>query len=204
MMKKVLIATTNPGKVREMSAMLAEADMVAVTPKDLGLELGSVEETGLTFIENALIKARHAARQSGLPALADDSGLEVDLLGGRPGIHSARFAGLKATDEENRSFLLEALSSFEERKPKARFRCVIALLRHPEDPSPLMAEGVWEGTLLRQPRGLGGFGYDALFEVPELGLSVAELSAEEKNLRSHRGRALRALVDQLKAHPAGL
>lgn len=201
MMKKVLIATTNPGKVREMAAMLAEADMVAVTPQDLSLELGSIEETGLTFIENALIKARHASRCAGLPAIADDSGLEVDLLNGRPGIFSARFAGMDASDEDNNACLLKALSRFDDPSPKARFRCVIVLLRHPEDQSPLIAEGTWEGVLLRQPRGQGGFGYDGLFEVPGRGLTAAELSAEEKNERSHRGQALRSLMDQLRVRP---
>lgn len=190
-MKKVLIASNNPGKVREIGRILAET---GIQVADAGsYPLGAVEETGLTFIENALLKARHASRVSGLPAIADDSGLEVDVLLGRPGIYSARFAGPDASDLSNNQKLLDAVAQFKDQSLSARFRCVMVLLRHPEDPSPLIGEGVWEGHLLREPRGTQGFGYDPLFDVGQ-GVSAAELSLEEKNMLSHRGKAIRALV----------
>ena len=158
-------------------------------------ELGIAEalEDGLTFIENALIKARHAAKASGLPALADDSGLEVDALGGRPGIHSARFAGPTADDAKNRTALLNALAGVPEKDRSARFCCVLVYLRRYDDPRPLIAEGVWEGRILTHEAGNQGFGYDPLFFVPERGCSAAELPAEEKNRLSHRAQALRKL-----------
>lgn len=195
-MKKVLIASNNLGKIREIAGILAELDIAVVGQKELGV--GPVEETGVTFIENALIKARYASAQSGLPALADDSGLEVDALDGRPGVYSARFAGPDATDAENNRHLMALLK---ERGPEpltARFRCVMVFLRHPEDPSPIIGQGVWEGEIIREARGQGGFGYDPYFWVPQSGCSVAEMSEVEKNKMSHRGAALRALLQMLR------
>lgn len=194
-MKKVLIASSNPGKLREIDRILTEAGLETQGPA--GFSLGAVEETGLTYIENALIKARHASRISGLPAVADDSGLEVDALGGRPGIFSARFGGPRSTDEINNATLLKAIAPFHDQDLSARFRCVTVYLRHPEDPAPLVGEGVWEGHLLLKPRGNAGFGYDPLFGFGD-GRSAAELSDEEKNLLSHRAKSLRALVARMR------
>lgn len=195
-MKKVLIASNNPGKIREIGGILAELDIVVVGQKELGV--GDVDETGVTFIENALIKARHASLSSGLPALADDSGLEVDALGGLPGVRSARFAGPGATDADNNQKLLESIRDIESIPLTCRFRCVMVYLRHAEDPSPLIGQGVWEGEILREPRGVGGFGYDPYFWVPQAGRTVAELAEAEKNRMSHRGAALRELLQSLR------
>jgi XTP/dITP diphosphohydrolase len=156
------------------------------------------EETGLTFVENAILKARNAARHTGLPALADDSGIEVDALNGAPGIYSARYAGPGATDEENLLKLLAALEGLPEDRRGARFQCVIAYLRHAEDPTPLICQGTWEGRILAAPRGANGFGYDPVFFVPEEGVSSAELAPEIKNRLSHRGQALRRLLEGLR------
>lgn len=195
-MKKVLVASNNLGKIREIGGILAELDIVVVGQK--ALAIGEVQETGMTFIENALIKARHAAQQSGLPALADDSGLEVDALGGRPGVYSARFAGENATDADNNRHLLESLKDHDASALTARYRCVMVYLRHPEDPSPVIGQGIWEGEIVREPRGHGGFGYDPYFWVPETGCTVAEMDEALKNRMSHRGAALRALLDSLR------
>lgn len=195
-MKKVLIASNNLGKIREIAGILAELDIAVVGQKELGV--GPVEETGVTFIENALIKARYASAQSGLPALADDSGLEVDALDGRPGVYSARFAGPDATDAENNRHLMALLKDRGPEPLTARFRCVMVFLRHPEDPSPIIGQGVWEGEIIREARGQGGFGYDPYFWVPQSGCSVAEMSEVEKNKMSHRGAALRALLQTLR------
>lgn len=195
-MKKVLIASNNLGKIREIAAILAELDIVVVGQKELGIP--EVEETGVTFIENALIKARHASVHSGLPALADDSGLEVDVLGGRPGVYSARFAGTSATDAENNRHLMGLLKDRGSEALTARFRCVMVYLRHPEDPSPVVGQGVWEGEIILEPRGQGGFGYDPYFWVPQAGCTVAEMGETEKNRMSHRGAALRALTCALR------
>jgi XTP/dITP diphosphohydrolase len=156
-----------------------------------------VEETGTTFLANALLKARHAARLTGLPALADDSGLEVDALNGAPGVHSARYAGPEADDVANNARLLAALSGVPEAQRTARYRCVLVWIAGPDDPTPLVAEGVWEGRILTEARGRGGFGYDPLFLDPESGLAAAELAADAKNARSHRGQALAQLRRQL-------
>jgi XTP/dITP diphosphohydrolase len=194
-MKKILLASNNPGKVREIAAMLACRDggRIEILPQS-AFGIPEAEETGLTFVENALLKARHAARLSGLPAIADDSGLEVDALDGAPGVRSARYAGTGASDAANNARLLDELKEVPDGRRGARFRCVLVFLRHPADPSPLIAQGVWEGAILRQPRGAGGFGYDPLFFVPERGCASAELPAAEKNRLSHRGKALRELA----------
>jgi XTP/dITP diphosphohydrolase len=194
-MKKILLASSNPGKVREIQAILANHD-IEVVPQSV-FRIPDAVETGLTFIENAILKARQAARLSGLPAIADDSGLEVDALQGAPGVFSARYAGEGATDAANNAELLRNMDGMPDDRRTARFRCVMVLLRHERDPSPLIGQGTWEGIILREPRGAGGFGYDPLFFVPETGCASAELPAEEKNRLSHRGKALRSLAEQL-------
>ncbi len=197
-MQRIVLATGNPGKVREMKQLLSDLGMVIVPQGELGVP--EAEETGLSFVENALIKARNAAQYTGLPAIADDSGLEVDALQGAPGIHSSRYAGAHASDEENISKLLQALQSVPESERTARFRCVVVYLRHATDPSPLICEGSWEGRILPAPRGANGFGYDPVFHVPETGCSSAELDAATKNRLSHRGQALACLKKSLCRH----
>ncbi|MFZ9195625.1 MAG: RdgB/HAM1 family non-canonical purine NTP pyrophosphatase [Burkholderiales bacterium] len=199
-MNKLVIASNNPGKLREIAAILAPLAIEVVTQGALGVS--EAEEPHCTFIENALTKARHASRITGLPALADDSGVCVHVLGGAPGVHSARYAegaasGREDQDRRNNEKLLQALSSESDRR--AHYYCVIVLLRHADDPQPLIAEAEWHGEILREPRGSGGFGYDPLFLVPEFGRTGAELQPEEKNRVSHRGRALAQLVVRLRA-----
>lgn len=194
-MRRIVLASGNPGKLAEMRALLADLDIEVVAQAELGVP--EAEETGLSFVENAILKARNAAQHTGLPAVADDSGLEVDALQGAPGIYSARFAGPAAGDAENNALLLERLAGVAEAARTARYRCLVVYMRHPADPTPLICQGTWEGRILAQPRGAGGFGYDPLFWVPELGRSAAELSATEKNRRSHRGQALRCLAEAL-------
>lgn len=194
-MTRFVLATGNPGKLREMRRLLPGYDVAPQS--DFTRE--RVEEIGLTFVENAILKARHASGASGLPAVADDSGLEVDALDGAPGILSARYAGKHADDRENVARLLRELEGVSGRS--ARFRCVIVALRHPSDPAPLICDGAWEGEIARAPRGDNGFGYDPVFLVPELGVTAAELSADEKNARSHRGQALTALKRGLRSKP---
>ena len=194
-MKKVLLASNNPGKIREIQAILAGHYLTVMPQSEFGV--GDADETGLTFVENALIKARHAAVLSGLPAIADDSGLEVDVLGGAPGVHSARYAGPGATDAKNNEKLLAALAGVPQTARTARFRCVMVYLRHATDPSPVIAEGVWHGLILEEARGSAGFGYDPLFYVPEHQRASAELDADLKNRISHRGQALRSLASAL-------
>ncbi|MCK7594490.1 RdgB/HAM1 family non-canonical purine NTP pyrophosphatase [Pseudomarimonas salicorniae] len=194
-MPRILIATGNPGKLAEFRALLGPRGFEVVGQRELGID--DPEETGATFVENALLKARHASALSGLPALADDSGLCVDALGGAPGLYSARFAGPQAGAADNMALLLERLAGVPAEERSAHFVCVLAWLRHPGDPDPLIASGRWPGRILEAPRGEGGFGYDPLFLDPASGLSAAELSAEDKHARSHRGRALRQLIDAL-------
>lgn len=194
MTRKILLASNNPGKVREIQAILAEHDMEVVPQSAFAIL--EAAETGLTFVENAILKARHAAKLSGLPSIADDSGLEVDALGGAPGVFSARYAGEGASDADNNARLLRELQGVPDEKRTARFRCVMVFLRHEHDPSPIIGQGVWDGVILNEARGTGGFGYDPLFFVPEKGCASAELPAEEKNRLSHRGKALRDLVAQ--------
>lgn len=187
-MRKIVLATANPGKLRELQAVLAGLDFEIVPQSAFGVP--EVEETGLTFIENALLKARNAALYTGLPALADDSGLAVDALGGVPGIYSARYAGAGAGDRANIGKLLAELEGVPAERRTARFVCVLALLHHPADPTPLICQGSWEGTILTEPRGEGGFGYDPIFFVPGEQRTAAELEPAVKNQISHRGQAL--------------
>lgn len=196
-MKKLLIASSNPGKLAELSELLAPVG-IEVIPQS-AFNISDADETASTFVENALLKARHAARISGLPTLADDSGLCVDALGGAPGLHSARYAGRHGDNAANIQKLLGALHSVDDVNRGAYFFCVLVLLRSPHDPAPLIVEGRWRGRILHTPRGDGGFGYDPVFLDPEAGLSAAELDATEKHRRSHRGQALRSLLGQLKA-----
>ncbi|MGI8489657.1 XTP/dITP diphosphatase [Pectobacterium sp. S5] len=195
-MQKVVLATGNPGKVRELASLLADFGLDIVAQTELGVD--SAEETGLTFIENAILKARHAAQITGLPAIADDSGLAVDALGGAPGIYSARYAGVDASDQQNLDKLLLTLKDVPDEQRRASFHCVLVYLRHAEDPTPIVCHGCWQGVLTHEAAGSGGFGYDPIFFVPELGKTAAELTREEKNAQSHRGQALRLLLDALR------
>ncbi|WP_346796961.1 RdgB/HAM1 family non-canonical purine NTP pyrophosphatase [Halomonas sp. Bachu 37] len=192
----LVLASGNKGKLKEFDSLLSPLGFDVRLQADF--DVAEVEETGLTFVENALLKARQASRISGLPALADDSGLEVDALDGAPGIYSARFAGEPKSDARNNEALLKALSDVPEGQRSGRYWCVLVYLRHADDPVPLIVQRSWEGEILAHPRGEGGFGYDPLFWLPEQAMSVAELSAESKNRLSHRGRALQALVEMLK------
>lgn len=194
---RVVIATRNEGKFREISEMLEDVDLDVLSLA--GFDLTEAEETGLTFVENAIIKARHAARGTGLAAIADDSGLEVDLLHGAPGVRSARYAGTGAGDAENIARLLQELDGTPSEARTARFRCVMVYLRHEEDPAPIISQGTWQGRILSRPRGENGFGYDPVFFVPSRRCSAAELDAKTKNRLSHRGQALRGLVAMLGA-----
>lgn len=198
--KKLVIATGNPGKLREFETLLAEHG-IEVMPQS-AFNVPSVDETGFSFVENAIIKARNAARHSGLPALADDSGIEVDALNGAPGIYSARYAGAGASDDDNNQKLLIELARVPEPARTARYQCVIAFLRHADDPTPLISQGTWEGFITSEPRGSGGFGYDPFFRPGGKTCTAAELSAEEKNRLSHRGQAIRtfyaAFLGQVK------
>lgn len=195
--QRVVLASNNKGKLREFAHLLADVHLDVVPQSQFGVP--EDEETGLTFVENAIIKARHAARIAGLPALADDSGIEVDALGGAPGIYSARYAGPGASDDANNSKLLEALAAVPESQRTARYQCLIVYLRHALDPTPLICHGSWEGRILTTPRGTGGFGYDPLFLVPTHNCTGAELDAAEKNRISHRGQAMRQLLAALRA-----
>ena len=193
-MQKLVIATGNQGKLHELQSLLKDYPYELVTQKSLGIS--DADETGLTFVENALIKARHAAHISGLPALADDSGLCVDVMNGGPGIYSARYAGTGAKDSSNNEKLLNDLLVFRSQQPiKAQFVCVLVFLRHANDPLPIICQGIWHGEILPEKRGEHGFGYDPLFWLPERGCSSAELEPSLKNQISHRGQAM----SQLKA-----
>jgi XTP/dITP diphosphohydrolase len=193
---KLVLASNNPGKLREMRFLLAPLGHEVLAQASLGI--GEAEEPHDSFVENALAKARHASRASGLPALADDSGLCVDALGGAPGVHSAYFAGREGTraerDARNNDKLLASLGEARD----AHYRCVMALVRSADDPRPVIAHGAWHGRIARAPRGANGFGYDPLFVVPELGVTAAELSDEEKNRRSHRAQAAARLLELLR------
>jgi len=193
-MKKLVIASNNPGKLREFQHMLAPLGIEVLTQAQLGI--AEAEEPHHTFIENALAKARHVSRESGLPALADDSGICVDALNGAPGVYSARYSGFPLSDARNNQALLEAMKTHTDRR--AHYYCVLVLMRSAGDPQPLIAEGEWHGEIAREPRGDGGFGYDPLFWLPELGKMSAELSRDEKHAISHRGKALRVLLEKLK------
>jgi len=194
--KHVVLATGNAGKVSELADLLSDFGLTITAQTELGV--GSVEETGLTFIENALIKARHAARVTGLPAIADDSGLAVDALQGAPGIYSARYAGEAATDTDNLNKLLTAMQDVPDTQRQAAFHCVLVYLTHAEDPTPIVCYGRWPGMITRQPSGQGGFGYDPIFYVPEQKKCAAEMSKAEKSAISHRGQALKQLMEALR------
>ena len=200
-MSTIVLASGNAGKVREIRELLAEFD-TDVRPQS-EFSVPEVEETGLTFVENALIKARNAARYTGLPALADDSGLEVDVLNGAPGIYSSRYAGAGTNDRANLEKLLVDLEGVPDERRSARFQCLVVYLRHERDPTPLICQGTWEGRILNAPRGTGGFGYDPVFFVPTENRASAELPPELKNRLSHRGQALRALLAALRARGLG-
>jgi XTP/dITP diphosphohydrolase len=192
--KRLILASSNPGKIREFRELLAPLELEVVPQGELGVT--EAEEPHATFVENALAKARHASRQGRLPALADDSGICVAALDGEPGVHSARFAGEPRSDARNNDKLVRLLAGLSDRR--AHYYCVIVLVRHAEDPEPLIAEGRWHGEVVATPRGAGGFGYDAHFLLPDLGRTAAELSAEEKHAISHRGKALRRLIALLR------
>ncbi|OUS18246.1 non-canonical purine NTP pyrophosphatase, RdgB/HAM1 family [Gammaproteobacteria bacterium 50_400_T64] len=195
MSTKVVLASNNTGKLKEFQQLLAEQKLEVLPQAQFNVP--EVEETGLSFVENAIIKARHASKIAGLPAIADDSGLEVDFLDGAPGIYSARFSGADANDAQNNQKLLERLHDVPDEQRSARFQCVLVYMRHPLDPTPLICQGTWEGRILTAPQGANGFGYDPLFLDPTTGLSSAELSKAEKNTRSHRAKALQGLLAQL-------
>ena len=196
-MQRLVLASNNPGKLREFAQMLAPLDMQVVPQAELGVP--EADEPFSTFVENALTKARHAARHSGLPAMADDSGICVAALGGEPGVHSARFAGEPKSDSRNNAKLVDLLKDKSDRR--AHYYCVIVLVRHADDPEPLIAEGRWHGEVIDTPRGSGGFGYDPYFLVPDKGLTAAELDAATKHSMSHRGLALRRLLALLQEAP---
>ena len=196
-MTPAVLASANPGKLREFAALLSPFALQLVPQGELGIRPAA--ETGTTFLENALIKARHAAHLAHLPALADDSGLEVEALGGRPGVWSARFAGEAASDEDNLRRLLAELHDVPDEFRQARYQCVIVFLRSGQDPVPLIARGSWQGSIAHNPRGQGGFGYDPVFVPAGEHRSAAQLGSAEKNAVSHRGQALRALVAMLES-----
>jgi len=195
--KRIVLASNNGSKLRELSALLEDLPFELVNQSEFGVP--AVEETGLTFVENAILKARHAAAHTGLAAIADDSGLEVDALDGAPGVYSARYAGANASDADNNTKLLAALENVPDERRGARFRCAGVYLRHALDPAPIIGEGAWEGGILHIPRGTNGFGYDPLFYDPIHDCALAELPPAVKNRGSHRGRALRRLARLLSA-----
>ena len=194
-MKKVVLASGNRGKVREINQILAGLDFEVVPQTEF--EVPEIEETGLSFVENAILKARNAAAHTGLPAIADDSGLEVDALKGAPGIYSARYAGVGATDEDNLNELLKELHGVTEEKRAARFQCLMVYMEHELDPTPIICQGTWEGRITESAQGENGFGYDPVFYVPSHNCTSAQLGAEEKNRLSHRGQALQRLMQAL-------
>ena len=194
--QKIVLASGNKNKIKELEQLLIPLS-ISITPQT-ELNIEDTVEDGLTFVENALIKARHASKISGLPAIADDSGLVVDALDGCPGIYSSRFAGEPSSDENNNTLLLKQMENISDQNRKACFVCVLIYLRHAEEPLPIICEGVWEGSILREQQGENGFGYDPLFFSPEHQCSSAELSAEEKAKVSHRGKAMQALLNEMK------
>lgn len=194
--KQLVLATGNQGKVKEMADLLSEFGFDVKAQSEFNVS--DVAETGTTFIENAIIKARHAAKETGLPAIADDSGLEVDALNGQPGIYSARYAGAEATDQKNIDKLLAAMINVPEEQRTARFHCVLVLMKHENDPTPLVCHGKWEGSILTEQKGQNGFGYDPIFFVPEDNCASAELDSARKKELSHRGKALKALFAALE------
>jgi len=196
-LKKIVLASNNAGKIREINELLTKQQLEILPQKTFSN--AEALEDGLTFIENAIKKARFAATVSGLPAIADDSGIEVDALNGQPGIYSARYAGEDASDQQNLEKLLEALKKVPEAQRTARFQCLMVYLEHENDPTPIICQGTWEGRILAEPRGENGFGYDPVFYVPTDHCSAAELSADRKNALSHRGQALKKLITALSS-----
>lgn len=194
-MRKIVLASGNKGKVREFAQLLAPLDMEVVPQSEF--EVPDIEETGLSFVENAILKARNASQHTGLPAIADDSGLEVDALGGAPGIYSARYAGVGASDADNLEKLLTELNKQGEAARTARFQCLMVYVRHALDPTPLICQGTWEGVITEAPQGDNGFGYDPVFYVISDKCTAAQLPSERKNALSHRGQALKCLLDKL-------
>ncbi len=195
---RIVLASGNLGKVREINKLFAGYGIEVLPQSDFGVP--EVPETGTTFVENAIIKARHAAELTGLPAISDDSGIEVDALDARPGVYSARYAGEKASDTDNNNKMLAELEGVPETERTARYWCVLAFMRHQNDPVPIITHASWEGRILQAPVGEGGFGYDPIFYVPTHGCSSGELSMEEKNKISHRALALQAMLDEFKKH----
>ena len=193
MTQSLVLASNNAGKLAEFAQLLAPLGFAIKSQREL--DIPEAEEPFGTFVENALAKARHASQLSGLPALADDSGICVPALGGAPGVQSARYAGEPRSDAANNAKLVHDIAAYDDKS--AYYYCVLVMVRHAEDPQPIIADGVWHGQLIEQPRGQGGFGYDPHFLLPSLGKTAAELSAEEKNNLSHRGQALRALINKL-------
>lgn len=193
--EKIVLASNNAGKVREINQLLAGEQITVVAQKEFNIP--ETIEDGLSFVENAIKKARHASSLSGLPAIADDSGIEVDAMNGAPGIYSARFAGPGATDEANLKKLLSHLEEIPDHERSARFQCLLVYMRHAEDPTPIICQGTWEGRILHEPRGENGFGYDPIFYVPTHHCSSAELPPDVKNNLSHRGQALKKLLRAL-------
>ena len=195
-MQKIVIASGNPGKLREFQQLLSGQGLEVIPQSAFNVE--NADETGSTFVENAIIKARHACIQTGLPAIADDSGIEVDALCGRPGVYSARYSGVGASDEDNNQKLLAELASVPTEKRTARYHAVLAYMRHAQDPTPILCHGIWEGIILTEARGKNGFGYDPLFYVPSHNCTAAELEKAEKNRISHRGLAMKELLLRLQ------
>ncbi len=193
--QEIVLASNNPGKVKEVNELLADT-VFHILPQSK-FDVVEAEETGLTFVENAILKARNAARYTDHPVIADDSGIEVLALKGRPGIYSARYAGLGASDEDNVNKLIEDITPLSEADKKARFVCVMVYLKHAEDPTPIISQGIWDGVVITEPRGANGFGYDPMFYVPTHDCVSAELSPEIKNQISHRGQALNSLIKQI-------
>lgn len=198
MSRQIVLASGNKGKLKEFNQILSERGIDVVPQSEF--QVPDADETGLSFVENAILKARHACQLTGLPALADDSGLEVDALNGAPGIYSARFAGPGATDADNNQKLLQQLTGKPAAERSARFRCVLVFMRHAEDPTPLICQGSWEGQILEQPRGDNGFGYDPLFLVPALNQASAELTPDQKHQLSHRGQAVAEFTQKIQAY----
>ncbi|MGB0733269.1 MAG: XTP/dITP diphosphatase [Pontibacterium sp.] len=198
MIDTIVLASGNKGKLKEFNEVLSHLN-VSVRPQS-EFNVSDADETGLSFVENAILKARHAAQATGLPALADDSGLEVDALNGAPGIYSARFAGTHGDDTANNAKLVKALANVPTEQRTARFRCVLVFMRHAEDPTPLICQGSWEGIILDAPKGENGFGYDPLFYIPALDKVSAELPPEEKNKLSHRGQAVQQFIEHIQSY----
>ena len=196
MTQRIVLASNNAGKVREFNQLLADSGFEVLPQSEFNV--AEAEETGLTFVENAILKARNAAEHTGLPAIADDSGLEVDALDGAPGIYSARFAGAGASDQQNLEKLLDDIKDIPDDQRTARFQCLMVYLRHAKDPTPRIYQGTWEGRILHAPQGDNGFGYDPVFFVPTHNCSSAELEPDVKNSLSHRGQALKQLIEALR------